>query len=199
MYIKTAVLILAAGESKRLGEPKQLLPYKDTNLLIHTIEQVQSLPNTDVFIVVGAHFKDVFDSIRNQPVTVIKNNDWEKGMGSSLAKGIKFIQKKDSFDRVLITLSDLPLTEAPHYAELLDLADESHKRIVITNYENVSGAPVVFDASLFNELSLLENNDGAKPVIDKYKREVIKYHSKTPFFDVDTQAAYQKLLQLTDD
>ncbi len=199
MYIKTAVLILAAGESKRLGEPKQLLPYKDTNLLIHTIEQVQSLPNTDVFIVVGAHFKDVFDSIRNQPVTVIKNNDWEKGMGSSLAKGIKFIQKKDSFDRVLITLSDLPLTEAPHYAELLDLADESHKRIVITNYENVSGAPVVFDASLFNELSLLENNDGAKPVIDKYKREVIKYNSKTPFFDVDTQAAYQKLLQLTDD
>lgn len=198
MHSKTAVLVLAAGASKRLGEPKQLLPYKDSNLLVHTLEQVVSIPHAEVFVVVGAHFKEVFNTIRNQPVRVIKNNDWEKGMGASLAKGIQFIQNLGGFHRVLVTLSDLPLIETPHYESLLQLSDDSHKRIVITEYENTNGAPVVFDASLFDELSLLDTNEGAKPVLQKYKKEVISFATNTPFFDVDTKAAYQELLDLSD-
>ena len=56
MMPKTAILILAAGESKRMGEPKQLLPYNNSTLLLHTIEQANSIKYADVFIVIGAHF-----------------------------------------------------------------------------------------------------------------------------------------------
>ncbi|MEQ6124318.1 nucleotidyltransferase family protein [Pseudotenacibaculum sp. MALMAid0570] len=194
---KTAILILAAGESKRLGKPKQLLPYKKTSLLSHAISQVKGIENSQVFVVVGAYFQEVFQSIRTEGVTVLKNNDWENGMGSSISKGIQFIKKKNAFDRVLITLSDIPLVSNSHYKELISLSVESRKRIILTEYDDTSGVPVVFDKSLFDALSLLNNDEGAKPIIDKYKKEVLKLQSKTPYFDVDTQDAYQKLLELS--
>lgn len=194
---KTAILILAAGESKRLGEPKQLLPYKKTTLLSYTIQQLKNIENASVFVVVGAFFQEVFQSIRNEQVTVLKNNDWEIGMGSSLSKGINFIKKKGGFDRVLITLSDIPLVPTSHYQDLIELSIESRKRIILTEYEDISGVPVIFDKSLFNELSILTGDDGAKPVIKKYQKEVLKLTSKTPYFDVDTPEEYQKLLNLS--
>ena len=194
---KTAILILAAGASKRLGEPKQLLPYKKTSLLSHTIQEAKSVKNAQVFVVTGAYFQEIFQSIRSLGVTVLKNNDWENGMGSSLSKGIQFLKKKNLFDRVLITLSDLPLMACEHYEDLINLSIESKKRIILTEYDDVSGVPVVFEKSLFDELSLLNDDEGAKPVIEKYKKEVLKLRSKTPYFDVDTKEAYQKLLELS--
>ncbi|MDB2633156.1 nucleotidyltransferase family protein [Flavobacteriaceae bacterium] len=197
MMPKTAILILAAGESKRMGEPKQLLPYNNSTLLLHSIEQVNNIKYSDVFIVIGAHFADVFKSIRGQKATILKNNNWEDGMGSSLSKGIELIKKKKNYDRVLVTLADTPLVNTEHYEELISFSDATGKRIILTNYEEVSGVPAIFDKSLFNELSLLSDNEGAKPVVKKYKKEVLKMNSKIPFFDIDTKEAYQKLLNLS--
>ena len=197
MMPKTAILILAAGESKRMGEPKQLLPYNNSTLLLHAIEQANSIKYADVFIVIGAHFADVFKSIRGQKVTVLKNNNWEDGMGSSISKGVELIKKKNDYNRVLVTLADTPLVTKEHYEELISLSDETGKRIILTNYEEISGVPAIFYKSLFNELSILSDNEGAKPVVKKYKKEVLKMKSKTPFFDVDTKEAYQKLLKLS--
>ena len=197
MMPKTAILILAAGESKRMGEPKQLLPYNNSTLLLHSIEQANNIKYSDVFIVIGAHFADIFKSIRGQKVTILKNNNWEDGMGSSLSKGIELIKKKNNYDRVLVTLADTPLVTTEHYEELISLSDTTGKRIILTNYEEVAGVPAIFDKSLFNELSLLSDNEGAKPVVKKYNKEVLKMTSKTPFFDVDTKEAYQKLLELS--
>ena len=197
MMSKTAILILAAGESKRMGEPKQLLPYNNSTLLLHTIEQANSIKYADVFIVIGAHFSDVFKSIRGQKATILKNNNWEDGMGSSISKGVELIKKKNNYDRVLVTLADTPLITQEHYEGLISLSDETGKRIILTNYEEVSGVPVIFDKSLFNELSILSDNEGAKPVVIKYKKEVLEMTSKIPFFDVDTKEAYQKLLKLS--
>ena len=197
MMSKTAILILAAGESKRMDEPKQLLPYNNSTLLLHTIEQANSIKYADVFIVIGAHFSDVFKSIRGQKATILKNNNWEDGMGSSISKGVELIKKKNNYDRVLVTLADTPLITQEHYEGLISLSDETGKRIILTNYEEVSGVPAIFDKSLFNELSILSDNEGAKPVVIKYKKEVLEMTSKIPFFDVDTKEAYQKLLKLS--
>jgi molybdenum cofactor cytidylyltransferase len=194
---KTAILILAAGESKRMGQPKQLLPYGDSNLLLEKINQFQTLENIQVFVVLGAYFKEIFPLLRELPVTVVMNTNWQEGMGSSLSKGVGLIQKKETFDRVLITLSDLPLLETDHYEEMIELSKSSGKRIIQTEYEKTHGVPVIFDKSLFRSLSKLKNEEGAKPLIEKYKKEVLNVRSKTPYFDVDTSEAYQKLLDLS--
>ena len=137
MMPKTAILILAAGESKRMGEPKQLLPYNNSTLLLHTIEQANSIKYADVFIVIGAHFSDVFKSIRGQKATILKNNNCEDGIGSSISKGFELIKKKNNYDRVLVTLADTTLVTQEHYEELISLSDETGKRIILTNYEEV--------------------------------------------------------------
>ena len=144
---KTAILILAAGESKRMGEPKQLLPYNNSTLLLHSIELAAGIKYSDIFIVIGAHFTNIFKSIRGQKATILMNNNWQDGMGSSLSKGIELIKKKDKYDRVLVTLSDLPLVNREHYEELIALSDSSRKRIVLTSYEDISGVPAIFDKS----------------------------------------------------
>ena len=194
---KTAILILAAGQSKRMGQPKQLLPYKNSTLLLEKIKQFQNLEQTQVFVVLGAYFTEIFPLLRELPVKVVMNSNWQEGMGSSLSKGVGLIDKKDMFDRVLITLSDLPLMESSHYEELIDMSKTTGKRIIQTEYEDTAGVPAVFDKSLFASLSRLKNEEGAKPLIDKYKKEVLKLRSKTPYFDVDTSDTYQKLLDLS--
>ena len=129
--------------------------------------------------------------------TVVMNKNWPEGMGSSLSKGIDFIRNKNNYDKVLVTLSDLPLVTEADYQKLIDVAMETGKRIVLTDYDSTSGVPAIFDKSLFDELSNLKDDEGAKPVIKKYKKEVIKVSSTTPYFDVDTEEAYNKLLSLS--
>ena len=195
---KTAVLILAAGASKRIGKPKQLLPYKESNLLLEKIKQFQSVEKVQVFVVLGAYFKEIMPMLRELPVKVVMNENWKEGMGSSLSKGIELIKKKELFDRVLITLSDLPLMESSHYEDMIALSKNAGKRIIQTTYEQgAAGVPAVFDKSLFRRLSQLTDENGAKSLIETYKKEVLELRSKTPFFDVDTLEAYQQLLKLS--
>jgi len=191
---KTAILILSAGESKRLGKPKQLLPYKNSTLLEYTIDQVKNVPNSQIFIVVGAYFQEVFNLLRGKKVAVVKNNDWSKGMGSSISKGITFLQKKGNFDQVLVTLTDLPLLDETHYTEMVEAFKLTPKRILLTEFDTHQGVPAVFCKSLFNELSHLDSDEGAKPVIKKYNKVIATIKSKAPYFDVDTEDAYKKLI-----
>jgi len=194
---KTAILLLAAGASRRMGVPKQLLPYKSTTLLLHSIRQVVEIKQSHVFVVVGAYFTAVLEAIRGQKATVIHNTNWKQGMGSSLSKGIELIKKKAQYDSVLITLGDLPLLTSEHYQALIALSKSCKKRIIITNYKDTSGVPAVFHKSLFDELSMLSNDLGAGSLVKKYQGEVVKMDSNTSFFDVDTREAYQKLLKLS--
>lgn len=195
---KTAVLILAAGASKRIGKPKQLLPYKESNLLLEKIKQFESVEKVQVFVVLGAYFKEIMPMLRELPVKVVMNENWQEGMGSSLSKGIELIKKKELFDRVLITLSDLPLMESSHYEDMIALSKNAGKRIIQTTYEQgTAGVPAIFDKSLFRRLSRLTDENSAKILIETYKKEVLELRSKTPFFDVDTLEAYQQLLKLS--
>lgn len=195
---KTAVLILAAGASKRIGKPKQLLPYKESNLLLEKIKQFESVEKVQVFVVLGAYFKEIMPMLRELPVKVVMNENWQEGMGSSLSKGIELIKKKELFDRVLITLGDLPLMESSHYEDMIALSKNAGKRIIQTTYEQgTAGVPAIFDKSLFRRLSRLTDENGAKILIETYKKEVLELRSKTPFFNVDTLEAYQQLLKLS--
>ena len=180
---KTAVLILAAGASKRIGKPKQLLPYKESNLLLEKIKQFESVEKVQVFVVLGAYFKEIMPMLRELPVKVVMNENWQEGMGSSLSKGIELIKKKELFDRVLITLSDLPLMESSHYEDMIALSKNAGKRIIQTTYEQgTAGVPAIFDKSLFRRLSRLTDENSAKILIETYKKEVLELRSKTPFF-----------------
>lgn len=190
-----AAIVLAAGASKRLGKPKQLLPYKESTLLNHTITELLKLQNIDVYVVLGAYSDAILLTIHKLKVTPLIHSGWKKGMGSSLAFGVKNISDK-KYDAILVSLSDLPFVKTNHYEKLL--ADfKQEESIVITDYQNFSGVPCVIPSKYFSELQILTGDEGAKPVIQKHKKEVSKVNSETPYFDVDTDKSYEQLLRLS--
>jgi molybdenum cofactor cytidylyltransferase len=197
MKKETAILVLAAGSSQRLGMPKQLLAYKETTLLAHTITQLLSLKEGPVFVVLGAYFQKIKASISHFPVTILENTSWEKGLASSIHLGVSHIETETSFSKVLITLSDLPLFDAIHYQNLLHTHQKGKKLgITITKYLDNKGVPVVFSDHYFSSLQELSGDEGAKSVVQKNKSDVAYYEANIAYFDVDTVASYQKLLSL---
>ena len=103
-------MILAAGSSSRMGQPKQLLPWKDSFLLNHTISVAESIQPFITVVVLGANYERINSKIQHRRVVVFRNLKWKEGLGSSIACGINFIQNAgDPVDGVLIILPDQPL------------------------------------------------------------------------------------------
>ncbi len=193
---KYAAIVLAAGASKRLGKPKQLLPYKDSTLLNHCIQELLNLESVDVYVVLGAYADAILLTVHKLKVTTILNEDWDKGMGTSLSAGITGIKKQGSYDGVIVSLSDLPYINTEHYKKLIQ-AFEKGNGLTVTSYPNFKGVPCMIGSQYFSELKGLTGDEGAKPLMKKYEKEVSKVTSETSYFDVDTDESYQKLVNLS--
>lgn len=178
-------LILAAGESKRLGQPKQLVPYKGQPLLSRTIEHLAHLL-PQVHVVLGANHvqilnnTDIKSSIAHTHVNLIHNNQWHQGMGQSLAFGIKSLPPCDA---VLIALCDQALIPKSHYQQLIKRIDQFPNDIIATKHK-ITGVPAAFPKTYFSQLKQLKNNQGAKQIIQTH--DVKRITCQSAGFDLDT-------------
>ena len=144
---KTAMIILAAGQSKRMGTIKQNLPWKRTTLLGHAIEQGLNSVADHVFIVLGSNSEAIISEINSSNITTIYNPNWQAGMGTSIASAMQHLDKNSlHFDAVLITLSDQPLIEYKHYNKLINSLFVNNKKIVATQIDNRAGVPAIFSS-----------------------------------------------------
>ncbi len=184
------MLILAAGASKRMGKPKQLLSWGGSTLLGNAIDQATKSKATKVFVILGAQFEKIKKSITQSWVTILKNNDWEMGMGNSIACGVRQIQTQ-GFDAVLIMLIDQPQVDTAFLNKLMTVFAKGQHRIVATSYHKGAGVPAIFDKSYFNQLTSLKGEKGGKQLIQEHLTEVISITPKTPFKDIDTLEAYE--------
>lgn len=194
MKDQTAILVLAAGSSKRLGTPKQLLPYKEGTLLQDTISKLSVLQDQNIYVVLGAHYDRIKTTIEHLPVTIIKNSAWENGLGSSIAMGISSVYQVKGIQKVLITLADLPLFESSNYQALLDLHREHSLGITITKYSDNKGVPVIFNSNYFKSLMGLSGDEGAKSILLQNKSDVEHYDANIAYFDIDTMDNYLELI-----
>ena len=142
---KIAMIILAAGESKRLGAIKQNLPWKNTTLLGHVIEQGLCSIADDIFVVLGSNADAIINTIDPAKITIIKNPNWEEVMGTSIACAIQFLERNSTqFDAVLIALSDQPLIDKKHYNELIYSHINDNITLVATEINNRYVFPAIF-------------------------------------------------------
>lgn len=191
---KIAVLILAAGEASRMQRPKQLLPWEETTLLNHSIEIVSNLKNTKSFVVLGAHKDDILPTINHSNVSVLYNEHWKQGMGSSISFGVTSIQSYGDFDAVLIVLADQPLVSLSYLENMIQIYTSSKKGIVASKYEdNKLGVPVVFDVAYFKDLVELKGDKGAKGILKTYQDDVYVLEAFDIVRDIDTPEAYERL------
>ncbi len=187
-------IILAAGESSRLGRPKQLLMYKGKNLLQHTIQTVQTAHFAPVIVVLGA-FRDLIEpTIANLEVEQVYNKKWKEGMGGSLKTGIEYLLTNYPDSPACLTLlCDQPLLIAQHLGNLATQWEKGTYPIVATQYGGIKGVPIIWDASYFPQLAKVEGQIGARKLLKTYASDVETVIFEPAAKDVDTWEDYQSL------
>jgi molybdenum cofactor cytidylyltransferase len=191
------VIILAAGASTRMGEPKQLLVYQGKTLLQHAIDTVKSAGFFPVVVVLGAFYDKIVHTIA-QKVIVVDNKLWEQGMASSLKAGLATVKEQFPHTQaVLCMLCDQPLITPAHLQALKQARGK--KPIVATRYHDIDGVPVIFERVYFERLLEMEGATGARKLIKKYHKDVYAISFEPASRDVDTPEAYRRLLEEDED
>jgi molybdenum cofactor cytidylyltransferase len=193
----TALIILAAGSSSRLGFPKQTLLYKGKTLLEIAIEAGLKSKCQPVTVVLGANSEKIEPGIKNYPINIIHNPDWEAGMGSSIALAIKEIQNDTSINQAVIMLCDQPFVTSRLIDSMLYKQQETNKKIIACSYKDTVGVPVLFNRELFDELTLLQGKEGAKKVLSAHPDDISTISFEKGGVDIDTVADYEALLRNT--
>lgn len=195
MLSNTAVVILAAGSSSRMGTAKQLLNWGKDTLLGHVINTSLELKPKEVIVVLGANYAAIKKDLEKYPVSVVKNANWEMGLGKSIACGVSHVLcSNDKYDSVLIILADQPLVDFALLHSLINTYEKNKKLIIATSYgKEKNGVPVIFDKLYFEELSNLNDDKGAKHLLEKYKSRIRSVSSGGKNKDIDTKCDYDQL------
>ncbi len=191
-----SVLILAAGSASRMGEVKQLLPYKGITLLEHVINQVNSSKVGNVFCVLGANSEYIQSKIKPNKVVFLKNLKWKEGLSSSIVTGVEHIKElKQNIDAILILLADQPFVDANFINELIETYKNTNS-IVASSYGNKNGVPAIFPKATFESLVKLKGDKGAKDILNDSDFKVISVASniEKTLFDIDSPSDYNTLL-----
>jgi molybdenum cofactor cytidylyltransferase len=194
--VKIPHLLLSAGDSRRMGQPKQLLSWGKRTLIEHQI-QIRLLTGQEVIVVLGGNSEKILPVIEKLNVTILVNKEWLNGMGNSLAYGIKMLSKEfNTADGVLISLVDQPLVSTSHFENMINSFHPGSRQIIVS--ESASGwrgVPVLFDKIYFEELKQLTGNDGARIIIHKHLSFVKAIECGNLLEDIDTPDAYRQLLK----
>ncbi|KOP38309.1 nucleotidyltransferase family protein [Flavobacterium sp. WLB] len=192
---KTAIIILAAGNSSRLGRPKQLLEYKDSTLLKNTISEALKVPNSFTIVVTGANHNEVQKELNTTEINICFNPEWENGMSSSIVKGLnELLLLKPDCDECIFAVCDQPFVTNLVFENLISEYHKTKKGIIASAYSETLGTPVLFHRKYFNELLELSGQEGAKKIIKKYLEDTVSVPFVKGNIDIDTEEDYNKLI-----
>ncbi len=182
---KVYAIVLAAGTSSRLGHnPKQLLNWKNRPLLEHALLNVQAILQNRVIVVLGAHSHAIETDINLKAFKTVINTDWQQGIASSIRAGIQSLP--ETATAALIVLSDQPLIRSEHFQCLLATWINSSTQIVASEYHQSVGVPALFPARFFAQLQSLQGDQGAKSLLIKFDKDVIKIPLPEAELDIDS-------------
>lgn len=191
---------MAAGASRRMDGIKQLMPWRDSNFLLETIKTVQNTNAKSLHVVLGsnADFITTQCSLEEKNIDIIVNANWENGLGDSIAHGVKILlQQRPALDGVLICLADQPLLSFEYLNSLIAEFIKHPSKIIATNYGKKVGVPALFPKLLFEELSVLKGDFGAKEILNNKSNVIISLDAADQIADVDTSLEYQNLINRT--
>lgn len=188
-------LLLAAGASSRMGRAKQLLPWGEGTLIEHQVQILLKTGNP-VAVVLGHKADQIQPILDKFRVKICTNKQWKNGMGSSIAHGIKYLDKEfPDADGVLITQIDQPLLSTSHFEKILCSYSPGSRQIIVSRSPSGwQGVPVLFDRIYFDELKNLSGDEGARKIVQSHAQILQILDAGDILEDMDSPGAYQKLL-----
>ena len=167
MSASVGAIVLAAGASSRLGQPKQLLMYRGESLLERAIRLANEAGASPVLPIVGAHRQLILSAVKFGTSMPVANERWAQGISTSIHAGLDGLMKTAPKARgVLIMACDQPRLTGDHLRVLIHrFALQSEPSIVASAYREVLGIPAVFPRNLFARLYALEGDKGARALL----------------------------------
>ncbi|MBV8252745.1 MAG: nucleotidyltransferase family protein [Chitinophaga sp.] len=187
----TGIIILAAGASQRLGQPKQLLQLEQQTLLERVINTALSSNIGPVTVVLGANAATIQPHIAHLHINTVINENWAEGLGSSIATGLQYVLRTyKNVSCVFLLVCDQPFIDS----RLLHRMLATPSPIVACAYNNIIGTPVCFQEAFFPALQALQGQEGARKLLQQYKDQVKTIDFPQGSIDIDTIGDYNALL-----
>ena len=186
-----SAILLAAGESKRMGEPKLLLPFGNSTILEQAVDNLLNSRVDEVIVVLGDRAQEMIKRIANRPVKVAINPVYHEGMGTSIVSGLSLIDNKAL--AVMLVLADQPLIDSETINKLIEAFFSHDKGIVIPAYKGRRGHPIIFSTKYKEELLGLKGDTGGRQIIREYPDDILEVavNSQSINIDIDTVNNYQ--------
>jgi molybdenum cofactor cytidylyltransferase len=196
--VPTALLLLAAGASRRLGQPKQLLTLAGQSLLRRAAEAALATGAGPVVVVLGANADQQRPELAGLSVVVAPNPDWASGMASSLRVGLAAAElAQPGLSAALVMLCDQPFVSPLVLGQLLETFAATSSPIVASRYANgVVGVPIVFGAGCFPALRALTGDQGARKLVAQWPSPVPTVDFPLGQYDVDTPEDWDTICAL---
>jgi len=194
---KIAGLILAAGESSRMGRDKALLTYRGRAFLEAIIQTLRAAGLQRIAVVLGNHAEEIQRAVDLRGIQVVINSNYRQGQTSSLQAGLRALQK-DEPEAVILCLVDHPAVSGEVVKQLLATYQASGAPVVVPTFQGQRGHPVLLGQKLFAELLNLSTDTGANIVIRKY-REATQFtdvEDSAILLNVDDPEAYRRLQEM---
>lgn len=186
-------VIVAAGESRRLGTPKQLILFDGEPLVRRAARIALSAGLFPVVVVVGHEAERVRAVLADLPLAVVENADWATGVGRSIVRGVAEVTRLTNYrGAVMLLVCDQPLVTRDHL-EALAGAVRGGAPLAASTYAGTQGVPAVFGPPLFPELLALVGDSGAKAIIRRHRSGATLVPFAGAEHDVDTSADLARL------
>lgn len=189
-----AGLILAAGESSRMGKDKALLPYRGRTFLETIVATLRDAKIERIAVVLGYHAEEIRRAANLENVEILVNPDYARGQTSSLQAGLQALAAAE-LEAIVLCLVDHPAVSASTIRDLVKNFHKSGLPVAIPTYQGRRGHPVIIARALFDELLALGPGDGANTVIGKRRSEksLVEVADSGILLDIDTDETYRSL------
>jgi molybdenum cofactor cytidylyltransferase len=188
-----AAVVLAAGASTRLGQPKQLIRFHGEQLIDRTIRIAHEAGATSIFVVLGSEYEAILAAIRTDHfgARILINKGWRHGMATSIALGVAAAERVGANDVIVLTCDQVTVT--PEHLQSLILASR-RERVAASLYHGRGGIPAIFPEFSFHALQDLSGDEGAREVLQG--DSVLTVALPGGEFDIDTPADLERLKRL---
>ena len=188
-----SAVLLAAGESRRMGEFKQLLPLGNKTLVECCVDNLLASSVDDIVVVLGHCAIDVRNALGHRPVRFVLNEDYQEGMSTSIKRGIEALPRET--DAVLISLSDQPQIGSEVINKLIEVYKTEKPLVVIPTYNGRNGHPIILDLTLRGEILAMDPMKGLRQVVHANSNRAVRVEVPTDaiLIDLDWPEDYQRL------
>jgi molybdenum cofactor cytidylyltransferase len=192
-------LVLAAGESKRMGKPKLLLPFGDKTIIEHILDSIDESKADKILVVLGSHRDEIAQKIAGRKILTAVNLRYREGMLSSIQTGFEALPQETS--AALICLGDQPLIPSGVIDALIEVFRKTKKSIVLPVYRKKRGHPVLIDIRHKKEVLSLNPDMGLRALVYRHSQDVQEVEVKTPHIlkDIDRPEDYARDLKIREE